>query len=101
VPGRPRHLTKSGPGFPPEQGPLSLSRINAASRPCYTVGFVIVILGNLHLFTESTVTAVLPLATHPTARNLGRLLRLWTVVFVANMVGTLFVSALVAKRIIV
>lgn len=37
----------------------------------YTVGFVIVILGKLQLFTESTVTAVLPLATHPTFRNLG------------------------------
>jgi formate/nitrite transporter FocA (FNT family) len=35
----------------------------------YTVGFVIVILGKLQLFTESTVTAVLPLATHPTFRN--------------------------------
>lgn len=67
----------------------------------YTVGFVIVILGHLQLFTESTVTAVLPLATHPTARNLGRLLRLWAVVFVANMVGTFLVATLVANRIIV
>jgi formate-nitrite transporter family protein len=67
----------------------------------YTAGFVIVILGKLQLFTESTITAVLPLATHPTVRNLGRLLRLWAVVFAANMVGTLLVAALVAKQIIV
>ena len=67
----------------------------------YTAGFVIVILGKLQLFTESTVTAVLPLATHPTTRNLFRLLRLWTVVFLANMAGTLLVSTLVAKQIIV
>lgn len=67
----------------------------------YTVGFVIVILGKLQLFTESTVTAVLPIATHPTLRNLGRLLRLWSVVFVANMVGTLLVATLVAEQIIV
>jgi formate-nitrite transporter family protein len=67
----------------------------------YTVGFVIVILGKLQLFTESTVTAVLPLATRPTFRNLGRLLRLWTVVFLANMAGTLLVAALVAHRVIV
>jgi formate/nitrite transporter FocA (FNT family) len=66
----------------------------------YSVGFVIVILGNLQLFTESTVTAVLPLATHPTTRNLGRLLRLWVAVFVANMVGTFLVAALMAKQII-
>jgi formate-nitrite transporter family protein len=67
----------------------------------YTVGFVIVILGKLQLFTESTVTAVLPLATHPTFRNLGRLLRLWTIVFVANMAGTFLVALLLAKQIIV
>jgi formate/nitrite transporter FocA (FNT family) len=43
----------------------------------YSVGFVIVIMGSLQLFTESTVTAVLPLAMHPTMRNVGRLLGLW------------------------
>lgn len=67
----------------------------------YTVGFVIVILGNLQLFTESTVTAVLPLATHPTRRNLRRLLRLWCAVFVANMAGTFLVALLMARQIIV
>ena len=67
----------------------------------YSVGFVIVIMGNLQLFTENTVTAVLPLATHPTVRNVGRLLRLWTAVFTANMAGTLFVAALIAWRVIV
>jgi formate/nitrite transporter FocA (FNT family) len=67
----------------------------------YTIGFMIVILGNLQLFTETTVTAVLPLATHPTRRNLHRLLRLWVAVFMANMAGTLIVAALIAKQIIV
>lgn len=67
----------------------------------YTVGFIIVILGNLQLFTESTITAVLPVATHPTVRNLGRLLRLWILVFLANMAGTFLVAALMARRIIV
>jgi formate/nitrite transporter FocA (FNT family) len=67
----------------------------------YCVGFVIVIMGNLQLFTESTVTAVLPVATHPSWRNLGRLLRLWAVVFAANMAGTLFVALLVSRQIIV
>jgi formate/nitrite transporter FocA (FNT family) len=67
----------------------------------YCVGFVIVIMGNLQLFTESTVTAVLPLATNPTRRNLGRLFRLWAAVFVANMAGTLFVAVLVSRQVIV
>jgi formate-nitrite transporter family protein len=60
----------------------------------YTVGFVIVILGNLQLFTESTLSAVLPVATHPSFGNLGRLLRLWGLVFLANMVGTFFIAGL-------
>jgi formate/nitrite transporter FocA (FNT family) len=67
----------------------------------YSAGFVIVIMGNLQLFTENTVTAVLPIATHPTRRNLVRLLRLWMVVFAANMAGTLLVAALSAHDIIV
>lgn len=66
----------------------------------YPVGFVLVILGNLQLFTENTVTAVLPVATHPTARNVGRLLRLWALVFAANMAGTLLVAVLMAYRVV-
>jgi formate/nitrite transporter FocA (FNT family) len=60
----------------------------------YTLGFVIVILGSLQLFTESTLSAVLPVATHPGPGNLSRLLRLWGLVFAANMVGTLFIAGL-------
>ncbi len=67
----------------------------------YSVGFVVVILGNLQLFTETTVTAVLPLAMHPTLRNLGRLLRLWAVVLAANMAGTLLVAVMMAHGAIV
>lgn len=66
----------------------------------YSVGFVIVIIGNLQLFTEQTVTAVLPVATHPTLRNLGRLARLWALVFAGNMLGTLLAAALMAWQVI-
>ncbi|MEG3089095.1 formate/nitrite transporter family protein [Sphingomonas sp. PB4P5] len=66
----------------------------------YTVGFVLVILGNLQLFTETTVTAVLPVATHPTRRNVGRMLRLWAAVLVANMAGTFLVAVLMAHQLI-
>lgn len=61
----------------------------------YTVGFVIVILGRLQLFTESTITAVLPLATKPSWASLGRTARLWVLVLAANMAGT-FAFALFA-----
>lgn len=58
----------------------------------YPVGFLIVILGRQQLFTENTITAVLPVMKHFTLHNLARLARMWTIVFLANMVGTLFAA---------
>lgn len=55
----------------------------------YCFGFLIVVLGRLQLFTENTITAVLPLAKERTWRNLLLTARLWGVVFAANMVGTM------------
>ncbi|MBR0552351.1 formate/nitrite transporter family protein [Stakelama marina] len=61
----------------------------------YTVGFLIVIMGRLQLFTESTVTAVLPLTTKPSWPSFWRTARLWAIVLGANLVGT-FAFALYA-----
>jgi formate/nitrite transporter FocA (FNT family) len=58
----------------------------------YTLGFLIVILGRLQLFTESTLSAVIPVATHPSLGNLGRMLRLWGLVLAFNLIGTLFIA---------
>ena len=54
----------------------------------YPVGFLIVVLARQQLFTENTITPVLPLAANFTAANFVRLARLWTIVFAANMTGT-------------
>lgn len=54
----------------------------------YTFGFVIVIMARQQLFTENTVTAVLPIMHKPTPGNIGLLLRLWGVVLIGNLVGT-------------
>ncbi len=59
----------------------------------YSVGFLIVVLARQQLFTENTVTVVLPVVAEFTGRNLRRLARMWCVVFAANMAGT-FCSAL-------
>ncbi|USI72135.1 formate/nitrite transporter family protein [Sphingomonas morindae] len=67
----------------------------------YALGFLIVIMGKLQLFTENTVTAVLPLVTHFTRRNIARLARLWAVVLLGNLAGTLLVAVLIAQQIIV
>jgi formate/nitrite transporter FocA (FNT family) len=55
----------------------------------YTVGFLIVVLARHQLFTENTITAVLPVASDLSWLNLARMGRLWAVVLVANFVGTL------------
>lgn len=58
----------------------------------YCAGFLAVILARQQLFTENTLTAVLPIMSKPTLNNFGRLLRLWTVVLVGNLCGTLLVA---------
>lgn len=58
----------------------------------YCAGFLAVILARQQLFTENTLTAVLPVMTKPTLNNFGRLLRLWSVVLVGNLCGTLLVA---------
>jgi formate/nitrite transporter FocA (FNT family) len=55
----------------------------------YSVGFLIVILGRQQLFTENTVTVVLPLMADFNRRNFMRTSRVWGIVFAANMVGVL------------
>ena len=58
----------------------------------YTIGFLIVILGRQQLFTESTITAVLPVLKDTTPDNLWRVTRLWAIVLAANLTGTLFAA---------
>lgn len=60
----------------------------------YTTGFLMVILGRLQLFTENTITTVLPFMKHPNMENLMKLFRLWAIVLSANFVGT-FIAAIV------
>ncbi|MBK1622502.1 formate/nitrite transporter family protein [Afifella marina] len=58
----------------------------------YCVGFLLVILARQQLFTENTIAPILPLAAEFTRKNVLCVMRLWSVVFIANMVGTLGVA---------
>lgn len=53
----------------------------------YTVGFLIVILGQLQLFTENTITAVCPALDKPGRESLRCLARLWSLVLTFNLIG--------------
>ena len=59
----------------------------------YSVGFLIVVLARQQLFTENTITAVLPVMAEKSIVNLGCMLRLWGIVFAANMVGAFLFAA--------
>lgn len=59
----------------------------------YCLGFLLVIMGRLQLFTENTITVVLPLLAGFSLQRLWIVTRLWLVVFLANMVGTLVTAA--------
>ncbi len=63
----------------------------------YSVGFVIVILAQMQLFTENTITPILPLFLNPTRRNFSRTARLWGIVFAANLAGCLLAAAVFTK----
>lgn len=62
----------------------------------YCIGFVMAVLSRQQLFTESTITAVLPVAKNITFDNLGRTARLWAIVLAANLAGTLFAAVFCA-----
>lgn len=62
----------------------------------YTIGFLIVILGRQQLFTESTLSSILPLLTRKDGKTFYCVMRLWLVVLVFNIVGTFFFAWLVS-----
>jgi formate/nitrite transporter FocA (FNT family) len=60
----------------------------------YSLGFLMVILGRMQLFTEQTITAVLPFMAEPTLAALRRTARLWGIVLMANLVGAAAAAAM-------
>jgi formate/nitrite transporter FocA (FNT family) len=63
----------------------------------YCIGFLIVILGRQQLFTETTLTAIIPALTRRNLATLLRTLRVWAIVLVANLAAT-WVFAEIAAR---
>jgi formate/nitrite transporter FocA (FNT family) len=77
--------------LPPAQWSPLVARLG------YAMGFLIVVLGSQELFTENTVKAVVPFLARRTAESLRHLVRLWTVVLVANLAGALLFAVVVAR----
>ncbi|MDO6442040.1 formate/nitrite transporter family protein [Marinobacter sp. 2_MG-2023] len=60
----------------------------------YAFGFVLVILCRLQLFTENTITVVLPVLAEPSRNRFYCAARLWGIVLAANLVGTFLTAAI-------
>jgi len=71
-------LHKLPPGLPGREAIADLG---------YSLGFIMVVLGRMQLFTEQTIVAVLPVMTQPSWDKLAATARLWAIVFIANMIG--------------
>lgn len=72
-------------------GELPESVVGLLVANAYSIGFVFVVLGRSELFTEHTTLAVLPVIDG--RASLPSLLRLWGVVYVANLAGAALFAA--------
>jgi formate/nitrite transporter FocA (FNT family) len=62
----------------------------------YTVGFLVVVLGRQQLFTENTLTPILPLLHHRDLKTAAGVMRLWAIVLAGNIAGTIVFAFAVA-----
>ncbi len=63
----------------------------------YSIGFLIVILGRQQLFTENTLTPILPLLKDWSGKTLLNVLRLWGIVLVTNLCGGILIAIVIGK----
>lgn len=59
----------------------------------YSLGFLMVILGRMQLFTENTITTVVPVVLRQDMDSFVRTARLWGIVLGANVVGAFVIAA--------
>ena len=61
----------------------------------YPVGFLIITLGSQQLFTENTITPIVPLLVKRTADIFWKVVKLWGIVFIGNVIGALVFASLI------
>ena len=63
----------------------------------YSIGFLMVVLGRQQLFTENTLTVILPLLRKPQMRMFMNVARLWSLVLCFNLLGTFCIAWIMAR----
>jgi len=69
----------------------------AAIAVGYPLGFIFVVQARNQLFTENTLEPVIPFLERRDKKTFRRLLRLWTIVLLGNLIGALIFATLVAR----
>ena len=64
----------------------------------YSLGFLIVVLGQQQLYTETALTAVIPAFTQPSVKTILGVLRVWALVLAANLAGTVIFGVSAAQK---
>jgi formate-nitrite transporter family protein len=67
---------------------------DAAVAAGYPLGFIFVVLARNQLFTENTLEPIIPLLHRPSWPLFVRLLQLWILILVGNLLGTLVFAGL-------
>jgi formate/nitrite transporter FocA (FNT family) len=64
----------------------------------YCLGFLIVILGRQQLFTETTLTALIPALTQRDLKTFARTMRVWAIVLFFNLAATLIWGFVLSRQ---
>jgi formate-nitrite transporter family protein len=70
---------------------------HALAALAYPVGFMFVVLGRSELFTENTLEPVIPLLHKRDRRTLFKMLRMWGLLILGNLVGALIIAFVIAR----
>jgi formate-nitrite transporter family protein len=70
---------------------------HAAAAAAYPLGFIFVIMARSELFTENTLDPVIPFLDERTSENFRKLLRMWALLLVGNLVGALIFGWVLAR----
>jgi len=70
---------------------------HAAASAAYPLGFIFVVMARSELFTENTLDPVVPLLEHRNRETLMKLLRMWALLLIGNMIGALIFGWFLAR----
>jgi formate/nitrite transporter FocA (FNT family) len=86
-------------GFAHHVAPEAYRR--AATAAVYPLGFIFVIVARSELFTENTLDPIIPLLERRDRETFVKLLRMWALLLIGNLVGALIFGSVLARTAVV